>query len=175
MGGGDLKKYQSSVCLLENPPQNSFISLQTEPEIQEKSFALNQFLKYEDVYRSSPALRSVNSLICHEDLPRQQRRNNNNNLTFSKQFSASALKFTDWGQDRSLITFNLEEGCYQENYENNSITANTIDEGEENIETEEVHDDSDSGIDSLYECIKFETTASDSFHDPDRSLVKSPQ
>ena len=92
--GGDLKKYQSSVCLLENPQQNSFISLQTEPDIEEKSFALNQFLKYEDVYRSSPALRSVNSFICHEDLPRQQRRNNNNNLTFSKQFSASALKFT---------------------------------------------------------------------------------
>merc|ERR1712110_28053 len=95
--------------------------------------------------------------------------------TFSKQFSASALKFTDWGQDRSLITFNFEEGCYQENYENNSITANTIDEGEENLETEEVHDDSDSGIDSLYECIKFKTTASDSFHDPDRGSVKSPQ
>lgn len=91
--GGDLKKYQSSVCLLENPQQNSFISLQTEPEI-EKSFALNQFLKYEDVYRSSPALRSVNSFICHEDVTRQQKRNNNNNLTFSKQFSASALKFT---------------------------------------------------------------------------------
>ena len=91
--GGDLKKYQSSVCLLENPQQNSFISLQTEPEI-EKSFALNQFLKYEDVYRSSPALRSVNSFICHEDVTRQQKRNNNHNLTFSKQFSASALKFT---------------------------------------------------------------------------------
>ena len=65
-----------------------------------------------------------------------------------------------------MITFNFEDGCYQENYENNSITANTIDEGEENLETEEVHDDSDSGIDSLYECIKFKTTASDSFHDP---------
>ena len=37
-----------------------------------------------------------------------------------------------------MITFNFEEGCYQENYENNSITANTIDEGEENLETEEV-------------------------------------
>ena len=84
----DLKKYQSSVCLLE--PQNSFISLQTEPET-EKSFSLNQFLKYEDVYRSSPALRSVNSFICHEEGTRQRR---NNNLTFSKQFSASALKFT---------------------------------------------------------------------------------
>ena len=85
----DLKKYQSSVCLLEQP-QNSFISLQTEPET-EKSFRLNQFLKYEDVYRSSPALRSVNSFICHEEGARQRR---NNNLTFSKQFSASALKFT---------------------------------------------------------------------------------
>ena len=85
----DLKKYQSSVCLLEQP-QNSFISLQPEPET-EKSFRLNQFLKYEDVYRSSPALRSVNSFICHEEGARQRR---NNNLTFSKQFSASALKFT---------------------------------------------------------------------------------
>ena len=62
-----------------------------------------------------------------------------------------------------MITFNFEEGCYQENYENN-ITTNTIDEGEEILETEESHDDSDSGIDSLYECIKFKT--SDSFHDP---------
>ena len=52
-----------------------------------------------------------------------------------------------------MITFNFEEGCYQENYENN-ITTNTIDEGE----TEESHDDSDSGIDSLYECIKFKTS-----------------
>ena len=83
----DLKKYQSSVCLFE--PQNNFISLQTEPET-EKSFSLNQFLKYEDVYRSSPALRS-SSFICHEEGTRQRR---NNNLTFSKQFSASALKFT---------------------------------------------------------------------------------
>ena len=89
----DLKKYQSSVCLFEKTQQNSFISLQTEPEKEEKSFSLNQFLKYEDVYRSSPALRSVNSFICHEEGQRQQRRNNNN-LTFSKQFSASALKFT---------------------------------------------------------------------------------
>ena len=62
-----------------------------------------------------------------------------------------------------MITFNFEEGCYQENYENNISATNTIDE--EILETEENHDDSDSGIDSLYECIKFKTT-SDSFHDP---------
>ena len=85
-GTSELKKYQSSVCLLE--PR--CVSLQTEAE--EKSFSLNEFLKYEDVYRSSPALRSVNSFVCHDEPGRQRR--NNNNLTFSKQFSASALKFT---------------------------------------------------------------------------------
>ena len=60
---------------------------------------------------------------------------------------------SDWGQDQSLITINFEEAGYQDNYEN-------IEERDENVETEDVeqHDDSDSGIDSLYECIKFRQT-----------------
>ena len=66
-----------------------------------------------------------------------------------------------------MITFNFEEGCYQDNYEN--ITANSIDEREEILETEESLDDSDSGIDSLYECIKFKTSGS--FHDPGLTLT----
>ena len=42
-------------------------------------------------------------------------------------------------------------------------------EAEEILETEESLDDSDSGIDSLYECIKFKTSGS--FHDPGLTLT----
>ena len=46
-----------------------------------------------------------------------------------------------------MITFNFEDGTFDDNYENaDSTIDNTIEEREE--------DDSDSGIDSLYECIK---------------------
>ena len=82
----DLKKYQSSVCLLG--PQNTFLSLQSD-ERQQRVGLLQHNLKYDEVYRSSPSLRSVQSFICHDG--RQSARNN---FTFSKQFSSSALKFT---------------------------------------------------------------------------------
>ena len=87
----DLKKYQSTVCLY--PPQNTFLSLQPEPEQNQRSSSgLGRNLKYEEVYRSSPSLRSINSFVCHESRVGRHR----NNFTFSKQLSASALKFTGW-------------------------------------------------------------------------------
>ena len=83
----DLKKYQSSVCLLET--QNTFLSLQSD-ERQQRRPGLQHNLKYDEVYRSSPSLRSVQSFICHDGRQSSSR----HNFTFSKQFSNSALRFT---------------------------------------------------------------------------------
>ena len=78
-------------------------------------------------------------------------------IQISREKYSQGFYFSDWGQDRSLITINFEEGCHQDNYEN--IDDNTIDEREEvDIEDDHANDDSDSGIDSLYECIKFQNT-----------------
>ena len=88
----DLKKYQSSLCLSEKTPSNNLVSLRSEEERHFSS--LNHNLKYEEIYRSSPSLRTVNSFICHDSGGRRRGQLRNNNFTFSRQFSASALKFT---------------------------------------------------------------------------------
>ena len=88
----DLKKYQSSLCLSEQTPSNKLVSLRSEEERHFSS--LNHNLKYEEIYRSSPSLRTVNSFICHDNGGRRRTQLRNNNFTFSRQFSASALKFT---------------------------------------------------------------------------------
>ena len=90
----DLKKYQSSLCLSEQTPVNKLVSLRSEEERHFSS--LNHNLKYEEIYRSSPSLRPVNSFNCHDTGGGRKRGGQlrNNNFTFSRQFSASALKFT---------------------------------------------------------------------------------
>ena len=92
----DLKRYQSSVCLVETSSiqQNQRHLPSSESERQFQS--LDPFLKYADRYRSSPTLRSghfQNIPNNFYDHARQERRDNDS-FTFSRKLSVSALKFT---------------------------------------------------------------------------------